>query len=287
MITTLVIRCTVPSPPLPAKPTICQGNTICLYISGIVVYTSRMSNHDSDEKRVPLSIVFMSVGLVVIGTAVAIWLLTPNAQQQLPQLLQVATIPTAEANGEGAQILLLPETSTEELPPNYVSAANYSSTGSSGQPQRILIPAIDVDAPVSGIGLAPIEVDGETYYQWQVPNEYRAGWHNTSARLGEVGNTVLNGHNNIFGEVFRDLEYLQEGDEITVYDNETPFVYTITQIEILPEQGQPIAVRQENAQWILPTEDERLTLISCWPYESNTHRLVVVAKPTSDNASDS
>ena len=28
-----------------------------------------------------------------------------------------------------------------------------------------------------------------------------------------------------------------------------------------------------------PTTDERITLITCWPYTSNTHRLIIVAKP--------
>ena len=42
---------------------------------------------------------------------------------------------------------------------------------------------------------------------------------------------------------------------------------------------EPLDVRQANARWILPTTDERVTLITCWPYESNSHRLVVIALP--------
>jgi sortase A len=48
---------------------------------------------------------------------------------------------------------------------------------------------------------------------------------------------------------------------------------------ILPEKYEQLDVRMNNAQWILPSVDERLTLISCWPYESNTHRLIIVARP--------
>jgi len=29
----------------------------------------------------------------------------------------------------------------------------------------------------------------------------------------------------------------------------------------------------------MPTEDERLTLVTCAPYPRNTHRLIVVASP--------
>ena len=43
-------------------------------------------------------------------------------------------------------------------------------------------------------------------------------------------------------------------------------------------------VRLANARWIQPSEDERLTLITCWPYESNTHRLIIVALPASQKA---
>jgi sortase A len=95
---------------------------------------------------------------------------------------------------------------------------------------------------------------------------------------------VLNGHHNVAGEVFRYLIDLEEGSEIIMYDGEQEYKYQVTQIELLPERGESVAVRQENAQWILPTEDERITLVTCWPYEDNSHRLVVVAKPAADVA---
>jgi len=37
--------------------------------------------------------------------------------------------------------------------------------------------------------------------------------------------------------------------------------------------------RRENAKWIAPTDYERLTLVSCWPYTTYTHRLIVIAAP--------
>ena len=55
---------------------------------------------------------------------------------------------------------------------------------------------------------------------------------------------------------------------------------------ILPEKYEQIEVRMNNAQWILPSVDERLTLISCWPYETNTHRVIVVARPLSQESLD-
>ena len=112
-----------------------------------------------------------------------------------------------------------------------------------------------------------------------MPSGYSVGWHNTSASLGEPGNTVLNGHNNIYGNVFQDLVDLAPGDEVILYDSDKPHVFRVTQREILKERGQPLGVRVDNARWIQPLVDERITLVSCWPFTSNSHRLIVVAEP--------
>jgi LPXTG-site transpeptidase (sortase) family protein len=146
-------------------------------------------------------------------------------------------------------------------------------------PSHLFIPAIDLDAPVVQVGWDTKEVNGQLVSSWIVPNSFAAGWHVTSALPGNPGNTVLNGHHNIYGEVFRDLEDLEPGDEIVVYAGDTPHYYSITERHILKEKYETEEVRRENARFILPTEDERLTLVTCWPYTNNTHRLVIVALP--------
>jgi sortase A len=94
-----------------------------------------------------------------------------------------------------------------------------------------------------------------------------------------VGNTVLNGHHNAFGEVFKNLVNLEVGDTIYVYSGDQEFVYVVGLMTRFDERFRPIEERLENARWILPSNDERLTVITCWPYESNTHRVVIVAVP--------
>ena len=155
---------------------------------------------------------------------------------------------------------------------------------------RLTIPSIGVNAPIESVSLLPLRYNGQTYYQWQVPNSDAVGWHNQSATFGEPGNTVLNGHHNVHGEVFRNLAELNTGDEIVVFDGQQERAYTVTQQHILQERGQPLETRISNASWINPTSDERITLISCWPYTSNSHRVVVVAHPADEqpiNATDS
>ncbi len=146
-------------------------------------------------------------------------------------------------------------------------------------PVRIVIPSIDLHAPVVP---APVDFEklaGKEFLQWYVPDQFASGWHTTSAMLGETGNTVLNGHHNAFGEVFVSLVDLNVGDIIWVESERSRFSYQITNKMILPEKYEQLDMRMNNAQWILPSIDERLTLITCWPYETNTHRLIVVARP--------
>ncbi len=147
-------------------------------------------------------------------------------------------------------------------------------------PVRIMIPSIDLDAPVIPAPVNFEKLAGKEFLQWYVPDQFASGWHTTSAMLGETGNTVLNGHHNAFGEVFISLVDVTEGDIIWVESAQSRFKYQITNKMILPEKYEQLDVRMNNAQWILPSIDERLTLITCWPYETNTHRLIVVARPT-------
>ena len=252
-------------------------------------------NRNSDEATVPLSVVFITIGAILVMAVCLVWLLVPRTMpqpvydlvspylpkrvvQMIPTRVETAVVPTAISAP-----ILLPETplDEDELPSYFFSAENIPTpVPGQGDPARIVIPAIELDAPVSTIGLVPIEKNGETYFQWQVPNEFQAGWHDNSAHLGQTGNTVLNGHHNVYGEVFRDLIDLEEGDEIALYDQYEQFNYRITDKKLLPETGQPLSVRLQNAQWIEPTDDERITLITCWPYTNNTHRLVIIAEPS-------
>jgi len=146
-------------------------------------------------------------------------------------------------------------------------------------PDRIVIPTIDLDAPVVAAGTREIEYLEQTYEQWLAPNDFAAGWHTTSAKLGIPGNTVLNGHHNVYGEVFKDLVNLEVGDMVFVYSGNRVFMYQIATKLILKERWQPVEVRMENARWLQPSSDERLTLVTCWPYDSNTHRLILAARP--------
>ncbi len=174
--------------------------------------------------------------------------------------------------------VLLPETpllAPNQTPPPLIAAAPVITEPVRRIPTRVVIPAIDLDAPIEMVGWSQTK----NVSTWDIPNHFAAGWLKTSAPISQPGNTVLEGHHNMAGEVFRRLVDLKSGDLIKVYSNDQAHSYQVTALHILPDRDEPIEVRRQNAIWIQPTLDERLTLVTCWPYTDNTHRLIVVAKP--------
>ncbi len=149
----------------------------------------------------------------------------------------------------------------EEIPEHLrpfvqVAAPVVLPTPSPEHPIRIRIPAIGVDAPI---------VLGDDWEQLKKG----VGWHLGSGLPGRPGNVVLSGHNDIYGEIFRDLDKLQPGDKIYIHTQAQVYEYEVTSTHIV----QPTEV-----EWMNPTSEPVVTLISCYPYMVNTHRIVVRAR---------
>ena len=176
-------------------------------------------------------------------------------------------------NGEG--FLPLNIEVSENTKPTAIETKEYDVV-----PVRLSIPAIELSADIINATNKEIIQGEKTYIQWLAPDDYVVGWHFDSAFLGVPGNTVLNGHHNVFGKVFENLDKLVSGDEIYLYGNDFHvYEYIVSNTMILPERDVSFEERLDNARWILPSDDERITLITCWPYFSNTHRLIIVAQP--------
>lgn len=122
-----------------------------------------------------------------------------------------------------------------------------------GQPRRIQIPAIDVDAQV---------VQGDSWDQLKKG----VGHHIGTANPGERGNLFLSAHNDVFGEIFRHLDQLEAGDEIIVYTDHQRYRYVVSGRRIIaPTQ----------VEIMLPTNEPTVTLLSCYPYLVDNQRIVV------------
>jgi sortase A len=92
------------------------------------------------------------------------------------------------------------------------------------------------------------------------------GQHIGTANPGEKGNLVLSAHNDIFGELFRDLDRLRPGDEIVVTTASREFRYEVTGMRV---------VDPTDVSVMASTEKRTITLISCYPYLVDNQRIVV------------
>lgn len=136
---------------------------------------------------------------------------------------------------------------------------------------RIASDDIQLDTPVYEV-YAPKGI-------WEVA-DYAGGHHYDSMNPGGGGNIVVSGHNNWRGEVFRYLEFLKLGNTINVWTLDgKKYTYKVRELKKLKETGVSMAQRLENAKVMDPTSSEQLTLITCWPYKTFTHRLIVIADP--------
>jgi len=180
--------------------------------------------------------------------------------------------PTPLTHADGTIIApATPNTATPSPTPNPYPPAQ-------SVPDRIVAESINLDSTVESVGWHEESVNGQRVSVWDVA-EYAAGWLKNSALPGHAGNVVLSGHHNIKGEVFRYIVDLEAGDRITLYADGRPYDYIVENKFIVKDKGEPDSVRRENARWIGPFDDQRLTLTSCWPYTNNTHRVIVIAKP--------
>ncbi len=144
----------------------------------------------------------------------------------------------------------------EHLMPIVQSLASIPiPTASPEQSIRIQIPAIKVDAPV---------VQGDGWDQLRKG----VGQHIGSANPGKTGNVVLSAHNDVFGEIFRDLDKLQNGDQVILFTSTRQYTYIIQQSLIV----EPTQVEVMKA-----TTDPTVTLISCYPYLVDKQRIVIQA----------
>jgi sortase A len=145
----------------------------------------------------------------------------------------------------------------EHLRPLVQSLANVPlPTPSPTHATRIQIPAIGVDAPI---------VQGDGWEQLKKG----VGQHIGTANPGQKSNIVLSAHNDVFGEIFRDLDHLKPGDEIVISTSQQSYVYVVKQSkQVEPTQVEAMA----------PTQEAVATLISCYPYLVDNQRIIVTAE---------
>lgn len=130
------------------------------------------------------------------------------------------------------------------------------------RPTHVAIPRI-------GIATEVVETSVSAA-QWEVPRYAAGHYWPISAHPGTGGNTIIAGHVGYSGIIFHSLPAVQVGDDVYVTAGGHERRYIVQEVlTLLPEDT-----------WVLaPTATETLTLITCIPVGSYTHRLVVRATP--------
>lgn len=200
------------------------------------------------------------IGLVVVVIILVInvrrlnreWNQDLTAQTQLPSPTATPLIRSVVLPGGH----LPPSTAGGETQPLDPAPAIIIPTPGPQSPTRLVIPSISVDVPV---------VEGDDWEQLKKG----AGHHIDSANPGERGNVFISGHNDIYGEIFRYLEDVKVGDEVIVYAGEQPYTYIVRATRIVDPKDMSI---------MYPTSTPILSIMTCYPYMVDTHRLVVIAE---------
>ena len=145
---------------------------------------------------------------------------------------------------------------------------------------HIHIPSLGIEAPIVPVSWRLEQREGQTVGVWDTV-EGAVGYHLGSAPLGGGGNCVLSGHSRSEeGGVFYGLWELAPGDQVvlTAADG-AQYVYLVREVVKVRELGAALDERLAHAVYMDPTDEPRLTLITCWPDWAYTHRVIVIAAP--------
>lgn len=210
------------------------------------------------------------VGLLyVLFNAAQVW---QTLNQEVQQVSALTPLPSPSPTSL-IKAIVLPSGHT---PPNAPGGAqfNLNEIPENLRPLVQSLPAVAIPTPsprqavrmvIPAIGVDSVVVQGDSWEQLKKGIAQRIG----TADPGQPGNLVASAHNDIFGEIFRDLDQLNPGDEVQVYTAAEKFVYIITGTRI---------VEPTEVQVMDPTVGPTLTLISCYPYLVDTQRIVVFAE---------
>jgi len=150
----------------------------------------------------------------------------------------------------------------------------YKWRGGPTDPKMIIIPSIGVDGFMQNVGV-------DQNKQVAVPNNiHMGGWFNQSARPGENGLSIIDGHVDGYQNdgIFKRLSELKKGQTFTVEKGDgSRLEYSVLDIKTVPtEAAAAVLFSQE------PTVTSQLNIITCGGSfdkedRSYTERVIVIA----------
>ena len=166
--------------------------------------------------------------------------------------------------------LVAPAPAPKPIPQKVASVLVVNSTLETGEsfPIEIEAPSIGLRATVAN----PSTTDIATLDRLLLSGAVR---YPTSAVLGENGNVLIFGHSSYLPVVhnqafktFNDIQKFKQGDRITVYSNDTAYVYDVRTV---------VKADADSAAIPLSTSGRTLTLATCNSFGTKSERFVVTA----------
>lgn len=259
-------------------------------IGDVKANKSKNKTTDADNsawrKVMDISLVFIEIaavlGLILIGVEMlnGIGILqqeTAEAQRIAEEKLR-ESIPTLEPTPQ-LQLtnVVLP---TGHTPPNQVGGGQFNFDEIPAQmralvaDQVFLPPDIERPPPTDEtpliLRIPKINVDHSIVQgvDWEALKLGIGQVQNGFTPSDSNGNIVLAAHNDIYGELFRYLDQLEPGDQFQIQTKDRLYNYTITGWDIYEPTDVHVMESRGKAG---------ATLISCYPYQVSTQRIVVFA----------
>lgn len=223
--------------------------------------------------RSPWSPAFLfgaAVVLAVVGVVLLLTARVPDDPVRASVPLATGPVVVQPASGSDTTDQAAPDPATDRAEP---ISDHAPQSVTSGPPVRVLVEAIDVDAPVVPLGLDP---DGRL----EVPDDFSAaGWWRGGAEPGMPGPTVVVGHVDSYQgpAVFHRLRDLEAGDDVVVtLDGGESLSYRVTGVQEVPKDHFPTQAVYGH------TPAPTLRLLTCGgPFDRTTghyrHNLIVYA----------
>jgi len=136
----------------------------------------------------------------------------------------------------------------------------------------------DFGIEISKLGIkAPItaDVNGDNKAEYDKSLTKGLAHYKGTELPGAGGNIFVFGHSSSdtdggpYAKILRNLNELEKGDKITIYYKTKKHEYTVSDKKI---------IAADDLSPLNLTDDERLTLMTCWPIGTTDKRLIVIAK---------
>ena len=198
--------------------------------------------------------------LLLIGVCLLVWQFIGTKRTENVREQQLDAFANLKAQAETEEQPMESKDKETEMQTEKKTASNKVHEKSLGELVGVLsIPQIDIHAPVS-YGATPSILDSGF---GAIPSKYEPGV--------QDGSYAIAGHqSHVFGQFFNRLDELQQGSRFDLETIDELQTYEVYEMRVVfPEEVEAIAEEPGIS---------KLSLVTCYPQNSNKHRLIVMAK---------